>query len=191
MARHNNNRGDRPQSEFQENVISIDRVSRVVKGGRRFRFRALVVVGNGKGKIGVGVAKGSDVQMSVQKAVDDAKKNLIEVPMTNASTIPHQVQARQTGAKVLLIPAAPGTGLIAGGTIRSVVELSGIHNILSKSLGSNNKINVAYATIKALQELAPQSEWVTTIKKPTKKTKSEEKPTKDKKTKKKVTAKKA
>lgn len=161
MAR--DNRQPRAQSEFQENVISIDRVARVVKGGRRFRFRALVVVGNGKGKIGVGVSKGTDVQASVQKAVDDAKKNLITVPITDAGTIPHEIQARQTGANVLLKPAAPGTGIKAGGTIRAVIELSGITNILSKSLGSNNKINVAYATVNALEQLAPRSEWVTSV----------------------------
>lgn len=149
-------------SEFQENVISIDRVARVVKGGRRFRFRALVVVGDGKQRVGVGVSKGSDVQMAISKAIDDAKKNFITVPITEAGTIPHEITARQTGAKVFMKPASQGTGLIAGGTMRAVLEVTGITDVLSKSLGSNNKINAAYATINALKALKPESEWVTT-----------------------------
>lgn len=153
---------DQQSSEFQENVISIDRVARVVKGGRRFRFRALVVVGDGKQRVGVGVSKGSDVQMAISKAIDEAKKNFVTIPVTENGTIPHEITARQTGAKVFMKPASPGTGLIAGGTIRAVLEVTGISDVLSKSLGSNNKINVAYATINALQELTPETEWVTT-----------------------------
>ncbi len=151
---------DKPQSEFAENVIAIDRVARVVAGGRRFRFRALVVVGNSKGRLGVGIAKGSDVQLAIAKAVNEAKKNLIDISLTNG-TIAHEITAKVSGASILLKPAAPGTGLIAGGTVRSVLEVSGVNNILSKSLGSSNKVNVAYATIKALQGVVPREEWVT------------------------------
>jgi len=147
--------------EFEENVISIDRVARAVKGGRRFRFRALVVVGDGKNRVGIGIAKGGDVQRSIQKAIEKAKRNLVTIAITD-ETIPHEVQARQTGAIVLLKPARPGTGKKAGGTVRAVLDVTGINNILTKSLGSNNKLNVAYATLKALQMLTPESEWVTT-----------------------------
>ncbi len=146
---------------FEENVIAIDRVARVVKGGRRFRFKALVVVGDGKKRVGVGVAKGADVQTAITKATSVAKKQLIEIPVVNA-TIPHEVECKVAGAKVLLKPAAPGTGIIAGGTVRAILNTTGIHNVLSKSLGSSNKVNIAYATIEALQQLAPKSEWVTT-----------------------------
>lgn len=154
--------------EFEELVINIDRVSRVVKGGRRFRFKALVVVGNGKGKVGVGVAKGADVQAAVGKATDVAKKNLITVPIAN-STIPHDVEVKVSGARVLLKPAAPGTGIIAGGVVRQIIGVTGIHNMLSKSLGSTNKVNIAYATIEALRSLVPRDEWLNAPKKAAKK----------------------
>lgn len=147
---------------FEENVISIDRVARVVKGGRRFRFKALVVVGDGKKRVGVGVAKGSDVQTAITKATAVAKKQLIEIPVFKA-TIPHETMSKVAGAKVLLKPAAPGTGIIAGGTVRAILNTTGIHNVLSKSLGSSNKVNIAYATIDALKQLTPQSEWITTV----------------------------
>lgn len=147
--------------EFEEVVINIDRVARVVKGGRRFRFKALVVVGDGKKRVGVGVSKGADVQAAVTKATAVAKKNLVEIPIFN-STIPHDVFAKVGGAKVLLKPAAPGTGIIAGGTVRSILNVTGVHNVLSKSLGSSNKVNAAYATVKALTELKPKKEWTTT-----------------------------
>lgn len=149
------------EKQFSEEVLNIDRVARVVKGGRRFRFRALVVVGDAKGKVGVGVSKGSDVQTAIAKAVEDAKKNLVSIPLQNG-TIPHDTTAKVGGAKILLMPAAEGTGIIAGGVVRTVLEAAGVHNILSKSLGSSNKVNSAYATIKALLELKPRSEWLTT-----------------------------
>jgi small subunit ribosomal protein S5 len=156
------NRNDnRPPSEFQEQVIHIARVARVVKGGRRFRFRALVAVGNGKDKVGVGIAKGSDVQMAVTKAVEIAKKQLIVIPLIK-ETIPHETMSKIGGGIVMLRPAAPGTGVIAGGTVRAILDLSGIRNILSKSLGSTNKVNIAYATIDALTQLRPAGEWTTT-----------------------------
>lgn len=153
--------GEREEKIFEEYVISIDRVARVVKGGRRFRFKALVVVGDKKNRIGVGVAKGGDVQSSVAKAIDVAKKSLITFPMVNG-TIPHEVEAKVAGARILLKPAAPGTGLIAGGVVRSMMGLTGANNLLSKSLGSTNKVNSAYATIEALKMLVPAEEWITT-----------------------------
>lgn len=172
-GRGGNNRGPRrdqaPQEpkQFEELVINIDRVSRVVKGGRRFRFKALVVVGDRKNKVGVGVAKGADVQAAVQKATDIAKKNLIVIPIVN-ETIPHENEVKYSGARVLLKPAAPGTGIIAGGVVRSIIGTTGIRNMLSKSLNSTNKVNIAYATIEALRGLVPKEEWLnaTPAKKP-------------------------
>ncbi len=164
-------RRDVPQEpkEFEEIVINVDRVARVVKGGRRFRFKALVVVGNNKGKVGVGVSKGQDVQTAVSKATDVAKKNLIVVPIVN-ETIPHDAEVKVSGAQVLIKPAAPGTGVIAGGVVRQVIGVTGIHNMLSKSLGSTNKVNIAYATIDALKSLVPKDQWLNApAKKPAKK----------------------
>jgi small subunit ribosomal protein S5 len=149
------------EKQYEEQVVSIDRVARVVKGGRRFRFRALVVVGDRKGKVGVGVSKGADVQASIAKAVEVAKKQMINVPVTKG-TIPHDITGKVSGAKVLLLPASEGTGLIAGGVVRVVLELAGVSNILSKSLGSSNKINVAYATLQALEAVVPADKWITT-----------------------------
>ncbi len=159
------NRQSRPPreqevKEFDERVVHIDRVARVVKGGRRFRFRALVVVGDHKGKVGIGIAKGADVTAAINKAVDVAKKNFVKVSIYKG-TIPHEAEVKISGARILLKPASPGTGLIAGGTVRIVLEVAGISNILSKSLGSSNKINVAYATVAALQTIEPSSKWVT------------------------------
>jgi small subunit ribosomal protein S5 len=151
-------RKDEPK-QYEEQTISIDRVARVVKGGRRFRFKALVVVGDRKNKVGVGVSKGQDVQQAVSKATEVAKKNMITVPIVNG-TIPHDVEVKLTGARVLLKPAAPGTGIIAGGVVRTVIGTIGISNLLSKSLGSSNKVNIAYATIKALESLVPRDQWV-------------------------------
>lgn len=166
-ARNNGPRQRRDQApaepkQFEELVINIDRVSRVVKGGRRFRFKALVVVGDHKTKIGVGVAKGADVQAAIAKATDVAKKNLIVIPVIN-ETIPHENEVKFSGARVLLKPAAPGTGIIAGGVVRSIIGMTGIRNLLSKSLNSTNKVNIAYATIEALRSLVPRDEWTTTI----------------------------
>ncbi|HEU5122129.1 MAG TPA: 30S ribosomal protein S5 [Candidatus Saccharimonadales bacterium] len=156
------------QKQFEELVINIDRVARVVKGGRRFRFKALVVVGDRKSKVGVGVAKGADVQAAITKAADVAKKNLITVPITN-TTIPHDAEKKVSGAQVLIKPAAPGTGIIAGGVVRQIIGVTGINNLLSKSLGSTNKVNIAYATIEALKSLVPKEEWLNAAKKAAKK----------------------
>lgn len=135
--------------EFEEKVISIDRVTRVVKGGRRMRFRATVVVGNKQGRVGVGVEKGNEVMTAVQKAVTSAKKNMIDVTIVG-TTIGHEVSGRKGGAYVFLKPASEGTGVIAGGAVRAVLETAGVRDILSKMIGSNSKINNAYATILAL-----------------------------------------
>lgn len=154
-----NRNQDKSDQQWQEQVISIDRVARVVKGGRRFRFRALVAVGDGKTKVGVGVSKGADVQAAITKAVSSAKKDMVTIPIARG-TIPHEVTQRFSGAKVMLKPAAPGTGVIAGGSVRQVLDVTGIQNILSKSLGSNNKINNAYAVIAALRTLLPRDQWL-------------------------------
>jgi small subunit ribosomal protein S5 len=160
-GRRENRRDQAPAEpkQFEEIVINIDRVSRVVKGGRRFRFKALVVVGDRKTKVGIGVAKGADVQAAIAKATDVAKKHLIIIPVAN-DTIPHDVELRFSGAQVLLKPAAPGTGIIAGGVIRTIIGVTGIHNLLSKSLGSTNKVNIAYATIEALRTMVPKEQWL-------------------------------
>lgn len=160
-GRRDDRRAQAPQEpkEFDEVVVSIDRVARVVKGGRRFRFKALVVVGNHKGKVGVGVAKGADVQAAVAKATDVAKKHLVTVPIAN-ETIPHDVEVKVSGARVLMKPAAPGTGIIAGGVVRQVIGVTGVRNMLSKSLGSTNKVNIAYAVIDALGQLVPRNQWL-------------------------------
>ncbi len=148
----------REEKQFDERVVTIDRVARVVKGGRRFRFRALVVIGDGKGKVGVGSAKGADVTAAVSKATDVAKKSIVNVAIEN-NTVAHEQQSQVSGAKILLKPASEGTGLIAGGAVRVVLEVAGYHNVLSKSLGSSNKTNVAYATVEALKAIKPRSEW--------------------------------
>lgn len=165
------------EKQFDERVVSVDRVARVVKGGRRFRFRALVVIGDGKGKVGVGTAKGTDVTAATQKATDVAKKNLAQV-VIEKGTIPHEQEARVSGARILLKPAAPGTGLIAGGVVRVVLEVAGIHNALTKSLGSSNKINVAYATVEALKAIQPRAKWHTLKNAPTAEKKAEKAPVK-------------
>lgn len=145
--------------EYQELVINIDRVARVVKGGRRFRFKALVVVGNDKNKVGIGVAKGADVQAAIAKATEVAKKHIITIAI-DKDTIPHDCELRYSGAQVLIKPASPGTGIIAGGVVRSIIGVTGIRDLLTKSLGSTNKVNIAYATIEALRSLTPCSEWL-------------------------------
>lgn len=154
--------GEAPAEEkqFDERVVHIDRVARVVKGGRRFRFRALVVVGDHKGRVGIGISKGADVTAAVAKAVDVAKKNFYNLKLYNG-TFPHESQAKVGGSNILLKPASPGTGLIAGGVVRTVLEVAGVSNALSKSLGSTNKINTAYATLEALKTMESSKNWVT------------------------------
>jgi small subunit ribosomal protein S5 len=145
-------RGSREESQFLERVVTINRVSKVVKGGRRFSFTALVVVGDGNGMVGVGYGKAREVPLAISKGVEEAKKNFFRVPRVGA-TIPHPVQGEAAAGVVLLRPAAAGTGVIAGGPVRAVLECAGIHDVLSKSLGSSNTINIVHATVTALQQL--------------------------------------
>ncbi len=163
-----NPRDFQEEKQFDERVVHVDRVARVVKGGRRFRFRALVVVGDHKGKVGIGSAKGADVTAAVTKAVEVAKKHFITVPLYNG-TLPHDHEAKVGGARILLKPAAPGTGLIAGGVVRTILEVAGVSNALSKSLGSTNKTNTAYATIATIQGMVPAKDWITREPKPARK----------------------
>lgn len=140
--------------EFDEEVIQIDRVTRVVKGGRRLRFRATVAIGNRKGKVGVGIGKSTEVTGAISKAIAQAKKSLVQVPMVG-QTIPHRVNTKFKSAKLLLMPACPGTGIIAGGPLRKIIELAGIKDILSKALGCKNRLNNSQAAIVALSSLKP------------------------------------
>lgn len=146
-----NTRNQEPK-EYEEEVIQLDRVTRVVKGGRRMRFRATVALGNRAGKVGIGIGKSAEVVGAIKKAVADAKKNMLVIQI-HRDTIAHRVYSKFKASKVLLIPAGPGTGIIAGGATRKIVELSGIKNILSKSLGSANRINSSRATLNALKSL--------------------------------------
>ena len=145
-------RDDSPKSQFEERVVAINRVAKVVKGGRRFSFTALVVVGDGNGKVGVGYGKAKEVPAAIAKGVEEAKKHFFNVPRIQG-TIPHPVQGEKAAGVVLLRPASPGTGVIAGGSARAVLECAGVRDVLAKSLGSANAINVVHATVAALQSL--------------------------------------
>jgi len=149
-------RGDRQReekdSEWQEKVVQIRRVTKVVKGGKKMSFRAIVAVGNQKGQVGIGVGKAAEVIAAIQKAIADAKKSLVTVPMVG-TTIPHMITGKSDASRVMIKPASKGTGVIAGGAVRSVLELAGIHDILSKNLGASSPLNSARATINGLSRL--------------------------------------
>ena len=159
INRSKNNPAGHQTHNYDQKVLSIDRVMRVVKGGRRMRFRALVALGDGRGKFGVGVAKGVDVAIAINKAATVAQKSMQKVVLTQQHSIPHEVRGRVSGARILLKPAKDGTGLIAGSVTRQILEVAGYHNIYSKSLGNSNKINLAYAVVDAIQQLVPQEKW--------------------------------
>ncbi|MGF1577266.1 MAG: 30S ribosomal protein S5 [Cyanophyceae cyanobacterium] len=149
----NKSRETRESTEWQERVVQIRRVTKVVKGGKQLSFRAVVIVGNEQGQVGVGVGKAKDVIGAVKKGVVDGKKHLVEVPLTSGLSVPHPMRGIGGGAAVLVMPAAPGTGVIAGGAVRSVLELAGVRNSLAKQLGSSNPLNNARATIDALSRM--------------------------------------
>ena len=156
MAR--NPKQQRDASEFQERVVFIHRVSKTVKGGRRMSLLALVVVGDGKGKVGIGMGKSAEVPLAIQKAADNAKKNMFQVPVTETGSIPHEVIGQFGAGRVLVKPAIEGTGVIAGGPIRPLFELAGIKNVLSKSLGTSNGLNIIKAAAEALKQLSSPEE---------------------------------
>lgn len=151
---HKRDRGQREPSEYTETTLSVDRVTRVVKGGRRMRFRAVVVVGNRKGKVGLGTGKANEVQVAVQKATKDAKRKMIHVPIKKGS-IPHDVDVKFKAARLRLMPASEGTGIIAGGALRVILDHAGVRNVLAKRFGTGNKLVNAQATLKALALLKP------------------------------------
>ncbi len=155
--RRNNPKEGGEAREFDQKLVEVKRVTRVTGGGKRMRFRALVVIGDHKGKIGIGLRKGMDVTEAINKAVNAAKKNMITVPIVN-DTIPHQVNIKYKSSKLLMIPARPGTGVIAGGAVRSVLDLAGVKNVISKMIGSNNKTNNVRAAYEAFKMMRSKEE---------------------------------
>lgn len=158
MAKKNYNKGmhtEKEPKEFDEEVLQIDRVTRVVKGGRRLRFRCLVAIGDRKGRVGIGIGKATEVVNGIKKAIAKAKKSLVKVSITDTDSIPHDVKIKHKSARLFIMPASAGTGVIAGGSLRKILSLAGVKNVLSKNYGTNNKVVTAQAAIMALQKLNP------------------------------------
>ncbi|MBU6447606.1 30S ribosomal protein S5 [Patescibacteria group bacterium] len=166
MAKERRERSHREviKREYEQKVVEIKRVTRVVAGGKRMRFRALVVIGDKKGRVGMGLRKGTDVAEAVNKAVNAAKKNMVTVPLVN-ETIPHQIKMKYKSSRLILIPARPGTGIIAGGALRSVLDLAGVKNILSKMIGSSNKVNNVKAVFEAFRKMKTREQIKEALKK--------------------------
>ncbi len=158
MARNPKSNQKKEAPEFEEKVVFVNRVSKVVKGGRRFSLSALVVVGDRKGNVGIGMGKSQEVPNAIQKAIEDAKKNMFHVPLTENGTIPHEVMGEYGAGRVLIKPATEGTGVIAGGPVRPLFELAGVTNVLSKSLGTNNALNIVKAAADGLRQLSSPAE---------------------------------
>lgn len=198
MAKKNQAKGmhhEKEPKEFDEEVLQIDRVTRVVKGGRRLRFRCLVAIGDRKGRVGIGIGKATEVVNGIKKAIAKAKKSLIKVSITDNDSIPHDVKFKHKSARLFIMPASPGTGVIAGGSLRKILSLAGVKNVLSKSYGTNNKVVTAQAAIMALAKLQEakrsnkqeKKEKLELSPEETKDKKTEKEPEKSKKTAKKTT----
>ena len=153
MARHTNRQPERTTPELQERVVFINRVSKVVKGGRRFGLTALVVVGDGNGRVGVGMGKSQEVPTAIKKGVEDAKKNMFTVPLTAEGSVPHEILGEYGAGRVLIKPAVPGTGVLAGGPVRAIMELAGVQNVITKSLGTDNAMNIVKAAAEGLKSM--------------------------------------
>ncbi len=153
MARNNNRQQESAAPELQERVVFINRVAKTVKGGRRMQLSALVVVGDGNGRVGVGMGKSQEVPTAIKKGVEDAKKNMFTVPLTDEGSVPHEIMGEYGAGRVLIKPAVPGTGVLAGGPVRAIMELAGVQNVITKSLGTDNAMNIVKAAAEGLKNM--------------------------------------